>query len=597
MATNSSSSSNPPVRAGPAVSSWVTTAVYVSHATAKNLNLQPGELVRIHQGSSSSSTSSSVLPLQSLVLLLLLDDDVAWGHVAVAPPLQQCLAVAAHQYVKLQPLLQAQQLQQLPGLVLHPLLPAANGNTTAAAAAAAAGAAAGSSSMAALAAGLGDAAAAAAARPGSRSRSEGTTMQTGRTARVSISEIEELPDDPSAGNAAPQQQQQLQRRQQRRWQSEPTSRQQQQQDSFTGLGLLQEEVNRMLVRPLQLLTRLTYSTDKSAAANMSTAQQHAQQARPAAAAAASRGDAAAAASALLQPGVASAAVHAWLKLQLQAVAAATTAAAAAAGDDDAVSTSEAALACCGPMLVHFRLLQQQQQQQQQQQPGDAASMQQQGSVQPQDHLLLLVAHHNRQADTTPSASSSSSSSSSYMLPASLLLGSTSSNTAQQQQQQQLDIHVAGALVYDPAVAAVAQSAAAVQHSAHVSLITRSTSSSSSTSSTPTASSTANHNQPQQQQLGQTPGQTLNPADFPWLNPTLESCLARLNPRLGLQSWRAWQAAELPLPGGVLVVGGSDGGRDWLLQLMGQAAAQQHGAHVLKVGDLCTVSCLFGQVLG
>jgi predicted NAD/FAD-dependent oxidoreductase len=33
------------------------------------------------------------------------------------------------------------------------------------------------------------------------------------------------------------------------------------------------------------------------------------------------------------------------------------------------------------------------------------------------------------------------------------------------------------------------------------------------------------------------------------------------------------------------VGGSDGGRNWLLQLMGQAAAQQHGAHVLKVRDL------------
>jgi hypothetical protein len=37
-----------------------------------------------------------------------------------------------------------------------------------------------------------------------------------------------------------------------------------------------------------------------------------------------------------------------------------------------------------------------------------------------------------------------------------------------------------------------------------------------------------------------------------------------------------------LPGGVLVGGGSDGGRKWLLRLAGQAAAQQHGAHVLKV---------------
>jgi hypothetical protein len=577
-----SSSSSIPVLTGPVCASWVTTAVYVSHATAKDLNLQPGELVRIHQGnsssssSSSSSTSSSVLPLQSLVLLLLLDDDVAWGHVAVAPPLQQALAVAVHHYVKLQPLPQAQQLQQLPGLVIHPLLPAVNGSTTAAAAAGTA--AVGSSSMAALAAGLGDAAAAAAARLGNSSSSSGTTMQADRTARASISEIEELPYDASAGDATPQQQQQQQqqqplqrRRQQRRWKSEPTSRQQQQQqqqDSFTGLGLLQEEVNRMLVRPLQLLTRLTESSDKPAAANMTSAQQHAHQAKSvqtaAAAAAAARIDAAAALSALLQPGVVSAAVHAWLRLQLQAVA-------AAAAADGAAGACEASLACCGPMLVHFRL------QQQQQQLGDVASMQQQGPLQSQDHLLLLVAHHNRQGDTAPSATSSSSS---YMLPASLLLGNKSSTSTQQ---QQLNIHVAGALVNDPAAAAVAHSAAAVQHNAHVSLISSTSSSSSSSSSTPRTFATAHHKQQQQQQqLGQTPGSTLNPADFPWLNPALESCLARLIPRLGLQSWRAWQSAELPLPGGVLVVGGSDGGRDWLLQLMGQAAAQQHSAHILKV---------------
>jgi hypothetical protein len=167
----------------------------------------------------------------------------------------------------------------------------------------------------------------------------------------------------------------------------------------------------------------------------------------------------------------------------------------------------------------------------------------------------------------------------------LLLGNKSSTSTQQQQQQQqqLDIHVAGALAYDPAVAAVAPSAAAMQHSAHVSLISSTSSSSSRTSTPPTTSATAdNHNPQQQQQLSQAPGLILNPADFPWLNPALESCLARLNPRLGLQSWRAWQSAELPLPGGVLVVGGSDGGRDWLLQLVGQAAAQQHCAHVLKV---------------
>ncbi|WIA28210.1 hypothetical protein OEZ86_010771 [Tetradesmus obliquus] len=67
-----------------------------------------------------------------------------------------------------------------------------------------------------------------------------------------------------------------------------------------------------------------------------------------------------------------------------------------------------------------------------------------------------------------------------------------------------------------------------------------------------------------------------------LKPALQSCLARLGPRLSLTSWRAFQSAELPLPGGLLLVGGSDGGRGWLLQLLGQAAAQQYGAHVLQV---------------
>jgi hypothetical protein len=48
--------------------------------------------------------------------------------------------------------------------------------------------------------------------------------------------------------------------------------------------------------------------------------------------------------------------------------------------------------------------------------------------------------------------------------------------------------------------------------------------------------------------------------------------------------------QLHLPDGVLVVGRSDGGQNRLLQLMGQAAAQQHAAHVLKVRDLgCQVS--------
>ncbi|WIA08137.1 hypothetical protein OEZ85_007593 [Tetradesmus obliquus] len=83
-------------------------------------------------------------------------------------------------------------------------------------------------------------------------------------------------------------------------------------------------------------------------------------------------------------------------------------------------------------------------------------------------------------------------------------------------------------------------------------------------------------QQQQQQ------QILDPAGFPWLQPALQTCLSRLGPRLSLCSWRAFQSAELPLPGGLLLVGGSDGGRGWLLQLLGQAAAQQHGAHVLQV---------------
>jgi hypothetical protein len=186
-----------------------------------------------------------------------------------------------------------------------------------------------------------------------------------------------------------------------------------------------------------------------------------------------------------------------------------------------------------------------------------------------------------------------------MLPARLLLGSSiGSASTPQQQQQQLDIHVAGALMYDLAAEAVARSPAAMQHSAHVSLISSSTGSSSTSALEPTIGTTANYQQQQQQQqCGPASGHTLQPADYPWLNPALESCLARLNPRMSLQSWRAWQSAELPLPGGVLVVGGSDGGRDWLLQLLGQAAAAQHDAHVLKVRVFEMYSIIAGRLAG
>jgi hypothetical protein len=91
-------------------------------------------------------------------------------------------------------------------------------------------------------------------------------------------------------------------------------------------------------------------------------------------------------------------------------------------------------------------------------------------------------------------------------------------------------------------------------------------------------------QQQQEQQQQQQYSWLNPRQYPWLSQALQQGCSRLAPRLSLPSWQCWQGVGVPLPGGVLLVGGPEGGRGWLLQLLGQAAAEQQGVHVLKVSQ-------------
>jgi hypothetical protein len=610
----SSSSSNG--HASVIVQSWLTTAVFICSATAKDMALTVGSLVRINSssGHSYSSSSSGALPLQSLVVVLLLDESVAWGHIAVARPLQQCLAAAVHQYIKLQPLQQqAQQLQQLPGFVLHPLLPAQP-----AVSAAAGGVAAGSSSSVGsgssnaassssslkgavgAAAGLGEAVAAAAAR-GSAGGAGGGAGRSGPS-RCSISEIEELPHLPSTIGPPPP--------------SAASSHHQQQQDaddSFTGMSLMLGLVTDLVSKPLHLLNRssskeLSRPSSRQSCLSRSSSregpqhlqQQQQQQEQPMKLAGAEL-----LSPALQQPGVKSAAMTAWLQLQLLGVTNSNTAAAAAAAgvnlhhSSSSGSSSSAMLPCCGPLLVHFRLCKAATE------AAATATNSQQQQQQP-DYLMLLIPHSLPAGALAPGSSSSSNA---FLLPGQLLESqqqqvakSPSSSSAaaaaatvgpqpvvwdppgQRQQQQQhshqLDVLLGGTLTYDAAAAVLVPSPVAAQHRQHITFI---------------ADQGLQAEQQQQQQQLDLSGYTrpdssssslLAPADYPWLAPAVDVALARLRSRLSLLTWQAWQDAGVPLPGGVLLVGSSDSGRAWLLQLLGQKAAAEYKAHVLKVTWHC-----------
>jgi hypothetical protein len=227
--------------------------------------------------------------------------------------------------------------------------------------------------------------------------------------------------------------------------------------------------------------------------------------------------------------------------------------AAAAGSGNLL---EACLPVGGPLLAHFRVSTQQQQQQQQQQGGVTGSC---------DYLLLLVPigeHHLGAAGVAGV----------QYLPGHLLLPPTATAEQQQQQQQQqrIVVEVSKALPCEPTAAGGAPLSHIVQqHSQYVSCVYE-----------PSLQDCipCNH---QQQQIS-----WLDPAEYPWLNPALQAGVQRLKPRLDLLTWQSWQSVDLPLPGGVLLVGASEGGRGWLMQLIGQEAAITHGAHVLKVGFSC-----------
>jgi hypothetical protein len=520
LATSSSSSSGSDPEAGAgsttaaAITSWMTTAVHVSGRTAEDLALQPGGLVRVF-GSTSISSASSVLPLPSLVVLLLVDDALPWGHLAVSPPLQQCLGMAPHQYAKVQQLGAAEQLQQLPGFVLHPLLPAASSSASLAAvvgAAAATGVVASSSTGAMPGPGAGNTT----AGSSSSKRAGGTTA-----------------------SAALQQQQQRRQRQQ-------------QPDSFTGIGLLQESVKGLIAVPLKLLGGHQHedSAPMPAAATAAAVPADGARAGPASASASSSSTAAALSELLLDPSVVAAALAAWLQLQCRPTP----------GCEEQGVTP-----MCGPLVMHLGV-----HSTRQQEADDTSSA--------GDHLLLLIPHVDRAAAaaaaaTAPSAVPHATFSSSQLW---LLPGRLVQPAVHHQQPQPLQVHVAGALSYTAAAAVAAgavPSAAAAQHSKYVSCLS-------------TGCAGQHH---QQQPTGR---QRLSPDDYPWLHPALQACRDRLQPRLDLLTWQAWQAAGLPLPGGPLLVGASDSGRGWLLQLLGQAAAGgtavSGGAHVLKVSRLAVL---------
>jgi hypothetical protein len=218
------------------------------------------------------------------------------------------------------------------------------------------------------------------------------------------------------------------------------------------------------------------------------------------------------------------------------------------------------------MLVHFQVhqqpsqQQQQQQQQQQEQQGDAGM-----DVDVQQYLLLLVpvGEHLTAAAAAKGVS---------YLPANLLLQVQGTP----KQQQQLAVQVSKALSYDAAAAAVAAvSGVAQQYKQYVSCIHK-------PSHDHHTQQQATQLAPQQQQQQQ---DWIDAQEYSWLNPALQSSMERLKPRLDLLTWQAWQSVELPLPGGLLLVGGSEGGRGWLLSLVGQAAAATHSAHVIKVSPV------------
>ncbi|GBF99634.1 hypothetical protein Rsub_12313 [Raphidocelis subcapitata] len=65
-----------------------------------------------------------------------------------------------------------------------------------------------------------------------------------------------------------------------------------------------------------------------------------------------------------------------------------------------------------------------------------------------------------------------------------------------------------------------------------------------------------------------PSAELRPAAFAWLRPPLRAAARRLRPRLDLRRWHALRCAGLPLAGGPLICGGAGSGKTALLHLLG-----------------------------
>jgi hypothetical protein len=372
------------------------------------------------------------------------------------------------------------------------------------------------------------------------------------------------------------------KRQQQQQQQQQQQAQAQRADSFSGPGLVIDTVKGLLATPLQVF-RLQSSLQQQQQQQLPGQQQQQQRQGDKQGNLAAAGgvdgtgsvDSGLVAGGLVTPEVAGAAVLSWMQLQLAARSSSNSsssipssqAESGAASSNGQSVAADVCLPVCGPMLVHFRVSTQQQQQQ-----GCA------------EYLLLLVPVGEQLQGAAGSAGVS-------YLPADLLLppGPTSQGPRQQQQQKG-SVQVVKPLVYElPTTAATTTAAGAAvsdvaqQHAQYVSCIYPAQGNLSLRQ--PAQPPTDSHQQQQHKQQQQQQQGWLDAAEFPWLQPALQSAVQRLQPRLDLLTWQSWQSVELPLPGGVLLVGGSEGGRAWLLQLLGQQAAAVHGAHVLKVGEV------------
>jgi hypothetical protein len=617
------------------VQSWFTSAVWVSSATAADQGLQPGQCIVLQPSSSSSSSRGSSL-LCELVVLLLLDDGVAWGHVAVAPPLLLCLGVGEHQFVRVQQQQQQPQQQQL--------------------------------------------------RQQQQHQDHNHQQQLLLKACPSFRLCQMLLDEPS-GTQSPQEQQQQQQQQQQQLGELPEPFASPVQAEYSGVGsrgikpggaaALAVEAAAAALSAAASAAGSTLCNSTAATAGAATAGGNGRReignttsssgnsgSSSSSSSRANRGGSSsnqgsswggliqnaalkaagvllglpedatadlmglnpsATATAAATAGAATAvgdggrvsmvegnkqqqqqqgldvapeavaeAIAAWLRLQLAAVAAAaalsasaaTAGAAAIVSSDSLSATAASALPLPPALVVHFRV------------PGDtttaaAAAAVAESTVGWVDHMLLLLPQLPEKLPFTVAIKGAggvtsvtgSSSSIIWRLPASLISpdlnaeSATACKKSQQGKLQLLQVQYVGAVqlprtAVAPCLTSQQQLPLMLQpHSKYVDRLTCSNSSSSSSSSLKLIGWPA----PSRFSRGVAdaavaPGVMLRPEEYPWLQPTLAAAVKRLSPKLDLKRWQVWQGLGLPLAGGVLVSGGTGSGKSAVLHMVGGCLA-------------------------